>query len=106
MKIRMTHSTALVLQALANGCAYGFDIMDNTGLPGGTVYPALRRMESAGWIVSQWEREGIAQEEGRPARKYYELTSEGDEALAAAAERYRVLGLLETQPETKTSPAS
>jgi len=105
MKIRMTHSTALVLQALANGCAYGFDIMDNTGLPGGTVYPALRRMESVGWIDSQWEKEGIAQQEGRPARKYYELTPEGDEALATAAERYRILGLMEAQPKTKVSPA-
>lgn len=101
----MTHATAMVLQALANGCAYGFDIMDNTGLPGGTVYPALRRMEVAGWIASQWEKEGIAQKEGRPARKYYKLTPAGEETLAAAAERYRILGLLETQPKTKASPA-
>ena len=105
MTTRMTHATAMVLQALANGCAYGFDIMDNTGLPGGTVYPALRRMESAGWIASQWEKEGIAQTEGRPARKYYEMTPAGKEALAAAAERYRILGLLEAQPKTKASPA-
>ena len=37
---------ALILQALDNGYYYGFDIMDVTGLPSGTVYPALRRMES------------------------------------------------------------
>jgi|AP95_1055475.scaffolds.fasta_scaffold192372_2 hypothetical protein len=36
-KIRMTHSTAMVLQALASGHGYGFDIMDTTGLPGGIV---------------------------------------------------------------------
>jgi DNA-binding PadR family transcriptional regulator len=101
----MTHATATVLQALANGCVYGFDIMDNTGLPGGTVYPALRRMELAGWITSQWEKEGIAQREGRPPRKYYELTPAGEEALASAAERYRTLGLLEAQSKAKASPA-
>ena len=50
--IRMTHSTALVLQALSNGRAYGFDIMDATGLPGGTIYPALRRLEAAALVES------------------------------------------------------
>ena len=29
--------------------------MDTTGLPSGTVYPALRRMEAAGLIDSAWE---------------------------------------------------
>ncbi len=36
-KIRMTHATAMVLQALSSGHGYGFDIMDTIGLPGGTV---------------------------------------------------------------------
>ena len=67
--------------------------------------PGYKAHLSAGWIASQWEKEGIAQQEGRPARKYYALTPEGDEALAAAAERYRVLGLLQAQTRTKTSPA-
>ena len=39
-------TVAVILQALENGYQYGFDIMDVTGLPSGTVYPALRRLES------------------------------------------------------------
>ncbi len=93
-KIRMTHSTAMVLQALSSGHGYGFDIMDTTGLPGGTVYPALRRLESAALVESEWEEGNEAQREGRPARKYYRLTGDGETALADAAARFRMLGLL------------
>ena len=99
--IRMTQSTAIVLQALANGFAYGFDIMDVTGLPGGTVYPALRRLEAAGLVESEWEEGRVAQEQGRPPRKYYGLTDAGETALAGAAQRFRVLGLLETHASAK-----
>ncbi len=94
-KIRMTHSTAMVLQALSSGHGYGFDIMDTTGLPGGTVYPALRRLESAALVESEWEEGNEAQREGRPARKYYRLTGDGETALADAAARFRMLGFLE-----------
>src|ERR1044071_6700759 len=69
----LSYSAAVVLQAVANEYRYGFDIMDMTGLPSGTVYPALRRMEEAGLVVSRWESEAAAQREGGPARKYYGL---------------------------------
>jgi len=97
MSIRMTHATALVLQALDQGHGYGFDVMDVTGLPGGTVYPALRRLEAAGLVESRWEEAEVARSEGRPSRKYYRLTDAGTEALAEAARRYQVLGLLESR---------
>jgi len=87
----LSFSVAVILQALANGYQYGFDIMDITGLPSGTVYPALRRLEAAGFVKSKWEKQTIAQEEQRPPRKYYELTKLGHEALAEAVRRYRVL---------------
>ena len=87
----LSFSAAVILQALANGYQYGFDIMDITGLPSGTVYPALRRLELAGLVRSKWEKHAIAQEEQRPPRKYYELTKQGHEALAEAVKRYRVL---------------
>lgn len=87
----LTYSTAVILQAVANGYLYGFDIIDITGLPGGTVYPALRRHEEAGHLISQWEKPGIAQKEQRPPRKYYELTRQGQDALAEAVKRYRLL---------------
>jgi len=87
----LTYSTAVILQAVANGYLYGFDIIDITGVPGGTVYPALRRLEEAGYLASKWEKQSIAQAEPRPARKYYELTRAGREALAEAVKRYRLL---------------
>jgi DNA-binding PadR family transcriptional regulator len=93
-KIRMTHATAMVLQALSSGHGYGFDIMDTTGLPGGTVYPALRRLEAARLVESHWEEGTEAQLEGRPARKYYRLTDEGEAALQDARRRFPVLGWL------------
>ena len=61
----LSMSATAVLQAIANGYVYGFDIMDATGLPSGTVYPALRRMEGAGLITSQWEEATVAQRDQR-----------------------------------------
>ena len=87
----LTYSTTVILQAVANGYLYGFDIIDITGVPGGTVYPALRRLEAAGYLVSRWEKPSIAQAELRPPRKYYELTRAGREALAETVKRYRLL---------------
>lgn len=87
----LSYSATVILQSLANGYKYGFDIMDVTGLPSGTVYPALRRLEEAGLVDSRWEKEGIAQREQRPPRKYYELTRDGTDALAEAVKRYRLL---------------
>src|SRR6516225_167777 len=87
----LTYSTAVILQAVANGYLYGFDIIDITGMPGGTVYPALRRLEEAGYLVSKWEKQSISQAEPRPPRKYYDLTREGQQILGDAVKRYRLL---------------
>jgi PadR family transcriptional regulator, regulatory protein PadR len=104
MATYLSHSAAVILQALANGYQYGFDIMDISGLPSGTVYPALRRLEQTGLIDSKWEKHGIAQREQRPPRKYYELTPDGKEALAEAVKRYRLLeGLLPHPSRIKPS---
>ena len=98
----LTYSTAVILQAVANGYLYGFDIIDMTGMPGGTVYPALRRLEESGYLVSEWEKTSISQSEPRPPRKYYEMTRAGREALADAVKRYRLLE--QTQPQRKRVP--
>ena len=90
-KPRLSYSATAILQAVANEFEYGFDIMDVTGLPSGTVYPALRRLEDAGLVASKWERQQIAQRELRPPRKYYEMTSDGSAALADAVKRYKLL---------------
>jgi PadR family transcriptional regulator, regulatory protein PadR len=87
----LSHAATAVLQAVANGHQHGFDIMANTGLPSGTVYPALRRLEETAWLRSRWEEHRVARDELRPPRKYYEITKAGEAALAAALERYRGL---------------
>ena len=56
--MRLTYPTALVLQALLDGREHGFDIMDATGLPSGTVYPILRRLDADGVVRSRWEKDG------------------------------------------------
>lgn len=88
----ITYPTALVLHALASGFTYGFDVIDATGLPSGTVYPLLRRLERMGCVESRWESETKAAREGRPARKYYRITGAGRELLARATARFGVLG--------------
>ena len=89
--MRLTYPTALVLQALLDGHHHGFDIMDATGLPSGTVYPILRRLDADGAVRSRWEREGIARREQRPPRRYYELTSGGARMAKAAIGRMRTV---------------
>lgn len=79
----------LILSALAAGARYGLEVMDRTGLSSGTVYPALRRMESGGLVQADWESEAEAHASGRPARRYYRLTAAGERALAEGMERIR-----------------
>ena len=62
------------------------DIVDVTGYPTGTVYPALRRLERDGYVRSRWEDDRSARRDGRPARRYYELTASGVKALEAAVD--------------------
>ena len=93
-RFNVTYPTTLVLDAVARGARYGFDIADRTGLQTGTVYPVLRRLESLGFVRSSWESEKIARREQRPARRYYEITSAGGDALEAALARFDNLGRL------------
>lgn len=84
---QLSYNAALVLQALTQDYAYGFEIMRATHLPSGTVYPLLRRLEASGYLDSRWEDADRAHQEGRPPRKYYEATADGRQALAEARER-------------------
>jgi PadR family transcriptional regulator, regulatory protein PadR len=96
---KLSYTAAVILKAVAAGQPYGFGIMESIGLPSGTVYPALRRLEASGAISSQWERERIAQAEQRPPRKYYKLTRAGLELLNNAEQRYRLPELAESERE-------
>jgi DNA-binding PadR family transcriptional regulator len=86
---RLSMTAIAVLNAIAQGYEYGFDIIDATRLPSGTVYPALSRLERDGYVRSAWEDEATAHREGRPARRYYTLTAPGVRAREAGVARLR-----------------
>jgi DNA-binding PadR family transcriptional regulator len=98
---KLSHTAAMILQAIHAGFKYGFSIMEMTGLPSGTVYPAMRRLEGDGLIRSQWERQAIADAEQRPARKYYKLSAAGISSLEASRKRYPLLERLIPTEEEK-----
>jgi transcriptional regulator len=52
----------------------------------GSLYPALHRMEEAGWIHAEW----ITKDTGRRAR-VYELSAAGKKQLAAEETRWRAV---------------
>ena len=85
-------SAIAVLDAVARRIRHGFDIMDATGLPSGTVYPVLGRLERDGYVRARWEAQTTAFREKRPLRRYYEVTASGAKALVHSIEHYRTLG--------------
>ena len=78
------HLELLVLTALRAGPGHGYriirEIADRSGgefeLPEGTIYPALHRLEKAGFVTSSWSEVG-----GRK-RRVYKLSRRGRSALA------------------------
>jgi len=54
----------------------------------GSLYPALYRMEEAGWIRAEW----VKKETGRRAR-VYELTVAGRKQLGAEESRWQSVSL-------------
>ena len=79
MVARLTIPTRLVLGVLladAEAERYGLEIAEASGLPSGTLHPILARLEGLGWVTSRWE-DVDPRAVGRPARRYYRLTSTG-----------------------------
>ena len=97
---RLGYATAEILQAIVHGHRYGFDIMEQTGLPSGTVFPTLARVEKRGLVRARWEDERAARREGRPRRRYYELTAQGETALSEAITRMQAFAAF---PDAKTA---
>ncbi|GAA4231697.1 PadR family transcriptional regulator [Actinomadura meridiana] len=84
---RMTLQTQMVLrQALLEPGRewYGLEMVQATGLPSGTIYPIITRLEQCGWIASRWEDPSEHEAAGRPRRRYYQLTQDGTEAARLA----------------------
>ena len=96
----------LILRAVAEGpvYVYGLKVMEMTGLPSGTVYPALRRLERDGLVQSHREQQSIADAEQRPLRKYYKLTQTGRQQLRRGMEDSKSLPALQAERKTAGTP--
>ena len=81
----------LVLKTLARGPMHGFGIAvhiqqvsdEVLRVEEGSLYPALHRIEQAGWISSEW---GTSDNNRRA--KYYRLTKAGERQLGVEAEQW------------------
>ena len=78
-----------ILMGLRRTPSYGYEIIQTIQefgfvegqAPPGMIYRHLRDLEAAGLVISSWKTEGTG-----PAKRVYELTPEGEEALALWAE--------------------
>lgn len=68
---------------------YGYELMKETGLQSGTLYPLLMRMHEQRLVDAEWrEPERL----GRPARHAYRLTAAGVALAREMAPQGRVVG--------------
>lgn len=84
------HLDAMILAVLENDPRHGYAIIEalsvrsggELDLPTGTVYPALRRLEAAGYLESTW-----SDASGR-RRRTYKLSRSGRKVLAAKRQEW------------------
>lgn len=77
--VRLSFQTLKVLEAFLENPTddiSGADVQRRGHLSSGTLYPILLRLESAGWLVSRWEKVDPARV-GRPRRRLYRMTPTG-----------------------------
>lgn len=75
----------LLLDALSTGgrqWRHGYDLMKETRLLSGTLYPLLMRMTDQGLVEAEWREPS---QPGRPARHAYRLTTAGVAFVQASA---------------------
>lgn len=102
---KMTLPTQLVLRALIAEPAremYGLEIGTEAGLESGTIHPILARLERYGWLRSHWE-DADPKQEGRPRRRYYQLTPDGVVLAARALNRVKVPGSLRSRVDPRVA---
>jgi PadR family transcriptional regulator, regulatory protein PadR len=100
-ELKLSYAVAMVLQSICLGHEYGYSVMEVTGLPSGTVYPALGRLERDELILSRWEKQAAAAQTHRPPRKYYKITRAGTATLKVAKEQYPLLAKLASPAEVE-----
>ncbi|HJQ70797.1 MAG TPA: PadR family transcriptional regulator [Blastocatellia bacterium] len=86
----------LVLKALALGPLHGLGVSRRIeqitkgafNVKPGSLFPALHRMEQAGWLQSTW-----GESENNRRAKYYQLTKAGRRQLEAETEGWQRISL-------------
>ncbi len=81
-------AASIIPWAIDNGRRYGFDTMEAAGLPGGAIYPSLRRLETAKLTRSAHEQ---GEQSKGPSRKHFPITPRRKRALSEVIARYPVL---------------
>lgn len=79
-----------------NARSSGAEILDETGLLSGTLYPILKRLENEGVLVSEWETLNKDEVQmGTPRRRFYKLTGKGKRvATESVSEHLKGFGFL------------
>jgi PadR family transcriptional regulator, regulatory protein PadR len=86
----------LILKALALGPLHGLGVSNRIAqitqgvfqVKPGSLFPALYRMEEAGWLTSEW-----GESENKRRAKYYRLTRAGRRQLKTETEDWRRISL-------------
>jgi PadR family transcriptional regulator PadR len=82
--MRKTHALVQVAATMLedpDGKHWGYQTSKRSGIRSGVLYPILSRMLDEGWVTDGWEDPNTI--EGRPPRRYYELTSLGTARMGA-----------------------
>jgi PadR family transcriptional regulator, regulatory protein PadR len=106
---RMTLQALTVLSVMLDeplGRHYGLEISKRAGLPTGSIYPILARLEKLGWLCSEFEQVDPS-EAGRPPRRFYQLTAIGERsARQKIQEARRSLAPLRTSDQGMPAPGT
>jgi len=86
----------LILKALSTGSRHGLAISERVRqmtdgafqVGPGSLFPALHRMEEAGWLTSAW-----GESENNRRAKYYKLTKAGSRQLETETEQWERISL-------------
>jgi transcriptional regulator len=97
----------LILKAISLGPLHGYGVLLRLGqisrealqVPQGSLYPALYRLQSRGWVTSEW-----GESENKRKAKYYQLTAAGRRQLERETEQWNRLSaaiatILNARPE-------
>lgn len=89
--MRKTHALVQVAMALMDDPTsrhWGYELSKRSGVRSGVLYPMLTRMLDESWLTDGWEDPTTIQDK-RPPRRYYKLTSKGQQELGAVLQQAR-----------------